>query len=169
MRSATGRNIQRSPQTSIISPRYTGTMAATPKPSRSTSARLIDENSFGPHHPEIATNLINLALMYKAQGRYAEAEPLYKRCLAIRERALDSQHLLIAIVLDHLAELYRAQGRRAAAEPLYKRCLAIVQPTLHPEYHRFDGRRRSTLSPRHIPCRADRSSRAARAFHRTRR
>ena len=37
-------------------------------------------------HPAVGAALNNLALLYQAQGRYPEAEPLYKRSLAIRER-----------------------------------------------------------------------------------
>ena len=38
----------------------------------------------GPNHPDVATSLNNLARLYYAHGRYAEAEPLYKRSLGIR-------------------------------------------------------------------------------------
>ncbi len=38
----------------------------------------------------MATGLNNLALLYYNQGRYAEAEPLLKRALAIWENALGS-------------------------------------------------------------------------------
>ena len=40
---------------------------------------------FGPDHPDVATSLNNLADLYRAMGRYAEAEPLYQRSLEIRE------------------------------------------------------------------------------------
>jgi len=46
----------------------------------------VAENTFGPDHPNVATSLNNLAVLYKAQGKYAQAEPLYKRALAIREK-----------------------------------------------------------------------------------
>ena len=36
--------------------------------------------------------LNNLAALYDNQGRYAEAEPLYKRALAIQEKALGPDH-----------------------------------------------------------------------------
>jgi hypothetical protein len=39
-----------------------------------------------PGHPDVAVSLNNLASLYSIQGRYAEAEPLNKRALAIRER-----------------------------------------------------------------------------------
>jgi tetratricopeptide (TPR) repeat protein len=47
---------------------------------------------FGPKQPEVAKTLNNLAALYYAQGRYAEAEPLYEQALAIAERALGSNH-----------------------------------------------------------------------------
>src|SRR6266540_5135151 len=59
------------------------------------------------------------------QGRYDEAEPLLKRALAIRERALGSAHPDTATSLNNLAELYRIQGKYEAAEPLYQRSFAI--------------------------------------------
>ena len=34
---------------------------------------------FGPNDPSTATLLDNLAVLYRVQGHYAEAEPLYQR------------------------------------------------------------------------------------------
>ena len=48
--------------------------------------------ALGPDHPNVATSLNNLAELYRNQGKYAEAEPLYKRSLAIREKALGPDH-----------------------------------------------------------------------------
>ena len=62
-------------------------------------------------------SLNDLALLYEAQGRYAEAEPLYKRALAIDEKALGPDDPSVGTSLNNLAELYRAQGRYAEAEP----------------------------------------------------
>ena len=73
--------------------------AATPRPSRSTSAHsTIREKALGPDHPHVAQSLNNLAVLYQSQGRYAEAEPLYKRALAIREKALGPEHPDVAAV-----------------------------------------------------------------------
>ena len=36
----------------------------------------------------MATSLNNLAVLYEDMGRYAEAEPLYRRSLEIREKRL---------------------------------------------------------------------------------
>ncbi len=46
----------------------------------------------GPDHADVATGLNNLANLYSAQGRYAQAEPLYQRSLAIDEQALGPEH-----------------------------------------------------------------------------
>jgi CHAT domain-containing protein len=48
--------------------------------------------------------------LYRAQARYSAAEPLYKRALAIREKALGPEHPEVATTLDDLAVLYRDQG-----------------------------------------------------------
>jgi tetratricopeptide (TPR) repeat protein len=76
----------------------------------------------------------NLAEVYRHQARYSEAEPLYKRSLAIRENALGADHPAVAIDLNNLATLYNNQGRYADAEPLYKRALAIEEKALGPDH-----------------------------------
>jgi tetratricopeptide (TPR) repeat protein len=43
----------------------------------------LGERKFGADHATTATLIYDLAEMYRAQGRYAEAEPLYLRALAI--------------------------------------------------------------------------------------
>ncbi|MEO1610013.1 MAG: tetratricopeptide repeat protein [Pseudomonadota bacterium] len=48
----------------------------------------IAEQLLGPDHPNVGTMLNNLAELYRLQGRYAEAEPLYKRTITIFEKAL---------------------------------------------------------------------------------
>lgn len=49
---------------------------------------------FGTDHANYASALTNLAIVYQSQGKYAEAEGLYKRALAIREKALGSAILM---------------------------------------------------------------------------
>ena len=79
-------------------------------------------------------SLNNLADLYRAQGRYTDAEPLYKRSLAIREKALVPIIPNVAKSLNNLASLYEAQGRYADAEPLYKRSLAIWEKAFGPDH-----------------------------------
>ena len=51
----------------------------------------------------VAVALNNLAAIYRAQGRNAEAEPLYKRALAISEKTLGAEHPKIAVLLGNLS------------------------------------------------------------------
>ena len=83
---------------------------------------------------EQALRLNQKAIQLYNQGRYAEAEPLYKRSLAIREKALGPDHPDVAQSLNNLAVLYVDQGRYADAEPLYKRSLAIREKALGPDH-----------------------------------
>jgi tetratricopeptide (TPR) repeat protein len=69
-------------------------------------------------------------LLYEAQGRYEEVEPLYVRALAIAEEQLGATHPSIGTSLNNLAGLYRAQGRYGEAESLYMRALAIYEQRL---------------------------------------
>jgi tetratricopeptide (TPR) repeat protein len=55
---------------------------------RGFRALAIGERVLGPDHRNVAVSLTNLASMYTDSGRYDEAEPLYKRALAIEEKAL---------------------------------------------------------------------------------
>ncbi|MFQ5896988.1 MAG: tetratricopeptide repeat protein [Candidatus Methylomirabilia bacterium] len=103
---------------------------------RSFQAALKEAERRGPEDPRVATTLNNLAVLYKAQGQYAQAEPLYQRALAIKGKVLGPEHPSLATSLNNLAGLYVAQGEYARAEPLYKRALAIVESTLGPEHPR---------------------------------
>ena len=98
------------------------------------TAALKQAEKFGEQDRRFATSLNNLALLYDAQGKYVEAEPLYKRSLAIYEKALGPEHPRVAGSLNYLAALYDSQGKYAEAEPLYKRSLAIVEKALGPDH-----------------------------------
>ena len=62
---------------------------ATPRPNRCYKrAMAIQEKAGRPRSLRVGPELNNLAALYQRQERYAEAEPLFKRALAIREKAL---------------------------------------------------------------------------------
>jgi tetratricopeptide (TPR) repeat protein len=101
-------------------------------PQAQACAELI--NQWGFEFPE-AAQLLNRAGVYlHGRGRYSDAEPLYVRALAIREKALGPEHLDLANSLNNLAELYWVQGQYAKAEPLHHRALAIREKALGPEH-----------------------------------
>ena len=83
---------------------------------------------------EFAGALGSLAVVYNAQSQYREAEALYKRALAITEKALGPDHPDVGALLNNIAGLYRAQGRFSEAEPLYQRALAITEKGLGPDH-----------------------------------
>ncbi len=66
----------------------------------------IDEKALGPEHPYVATDLNNLAGLYKDQGKYVEAEPLYQS-------------------LENYAALLRKTGRDDGAADMENRADAI--------------------------------------------
>jgi len=68
------------------------------------------------------------------EGKYAEAEALYKRAIPIAERMLGPDHLQLAMLLSNLGAAYFRQERFQEAEPLEKRALAIREKALPPDH-----------------------------------
>jgi tetratricopeptide (TPR) repeat protein len=84
----------------------------------------------------LARFLNKLAFLYYSLGKYAEAEPLFVRSLAINEQKSGANHPDTATSLSNLASLYRSTGRYKEAEPLHLRSLAIREQELganHPD------------------------------------
>ena len=59
----------------------------------------------GVDHPDTAESLNNLAGLYRAQGRYAEAAPLLKEAVEIMERVLGAEHPNTKIMRDNYERL----------------------------------------------------------------
>ncbi|MGY4233430.1 tetratricopeptide (TPR) repeat protein [Bradyrhizobium sp. USDA 4449] len=74
------------------------------------------------------------AALDQRQGRFADAEPLFKRALAIGEKVLSREHPDVGQSLNNLATLYVKQERFAEAEPLFQRAIAIFQQVGGPEH-----------------------------------
>ncbi len=68
-----------------------------PEAEKQLVAALKEAEGFGPQDPRLATTLNNLALLYDDQGKYAEAEPLYQRSLAIVEKALGADTVVARV------------------------------------------------------------------------
>ena len=88
-------------------------------------AAVEEAEGFGPQDPRLATSLNDLAVLYEARGRYAEAEPLYKRALAIVEKALGPEHPDVATSLENYAALLRKTERTTEAIKMKARAKAI--------------------------------------------
>jgi tetratricopeptide (TPR) repeat protein len=67
-------------------------------------------------------------------SRYAEAEPLLRKCQRLREAGHGPDSPEVAVVLNNLAGLLETTNRRSEAEPLYRRALAIDEKTYGPDH-----------------------------------
>ncbi|CAB1113194.1 unnamed protein product [Ectocarpus sp. CCAP 1310/34] len=72
--------------------------------------------------------------LLQLEGKYDDAEPLYERSQAIREKVLGPEHLDVAQSLNNRAALLHKQGKYSEAEPLYERCQAIKEKVLGPDH-----------------------------------
>jgi tetratricopeptide (TPR) repeat protein len=91
---------------------------------------------FGADHPYYAVALNKLGIVYQVQGKYTDAEGLFKRALTIRENALGASHPDVGQSLNNLANVYRLQGKYTDAEGLFNRALTIREKALgsnHPD------------------------------------
>jgi tetratricopeptide (TPR) repeat protein len=92
------------------------------------------KSEFGNDRVGALPALRTLAIAYVKLGNYADAEGLFKRALAIDEKALGPTHPDVANRLTDLALLRRLQDHYAEAELLYKRALVILENTLGPDH-----------------------------------
>ena len=65
----------------------------------------IDEASFGPDHPNVASDVNNLGLVLQDLGDLAGARAAYERALAIFERFLGPEHPHTRIARSNLESL----------------------------------------------------------------
>jgi len=77
-------------------------------------------------HPDLVTLLSGLGIVYKAAGRYDDAEALYRRALAIT----GPDGRAAASLWHNLAGLDHARGRYAAGEPAARRSVALRSAAL---------------------------------------
>ena len=100
-------------------------------PKRKRSARralAIFERTVGEDHNFLAECVNGIARSVALQGRYAEAEPLFERALAIFER-ISPDHPELAESLNGLGAVHTHFGRYAEAQPLFERSLALLDRT----------------------------------------
>ncbi len=89
------------------------------------------------HHlllPEAAELLDRAGTYVREHMWYTQAEPIYRRALAIREQYLGPEHPETATIVHNLAILQRDTGNFVEAEQLYQQALAIREQHLGPEH-----------------------------------
>ncbi|MBD2302821.1 CHAT domain-containing tetratricopeptide repeat protein [Nostoc sp. FACHB-190] len=85
---------------------------------------------FGESHQltmnsEYCDSLNNLAELYRIQGHYSKAKPLYLQTLNIRKNLFSLEHPDVAQSLNNLAALYHAQGNYIEAVKLFLEALNV--------------------------------------------
>ena len=72
--------------------------------------------------------------MLKTQGKFSEAEPLYREAIAIFKKVLGPDHPSVATLLNNLALLLWQQGKEMEANELGKEALVIWIRALGPDH-----------------------------------
>jgi tetratricopeptide (TPR) repeat protein len=86
------------------------------------------------------TSMGNLALVYRDQGKHAQAEELFNQVLESRRRTLGEEHPDTLGSRYQVAELYFMQGKYTQAEELCKKTLGTMRRVLG------DGNRNTLMS-----------------------
>jgi CHAT domain-containing protein/Tfp pilus assembly protein PilF len=94
----------------------------------------IREGALGSGHPDLATSLSGLGLLYSQGGDYIKAEQLSLRALESWERAVGTERPEFAGALSNAGNVYYLKGDFVKAEQLFKRALEIRERTLGPEH-----------------------------------
>src|SRR5262245_30865443 len=84
---------------------------------------LPDEHPIVSNDANFGRNLNHRGELYRSQGRYMEAEVLFKQALAVIEQEDGLTHPDVSLPLIGLAQLYFDQGRYVEAETLYERAI----------------------------------------------
>ena len=95
---------------------------------------LKEAERFGEQDPRLAETLNSLASLYYEQGKYSQAESLYRRSLGLVEEVWGEGHPNVAVSLENIALLYLVQGRYSEAEPLFQRSLTIREKVMGAEH-----------------------------------
>lgn len=90
------------------------------------TALALDEAEFGPHHPEVAVDVHNLAWLANNRGHHEEALELLDRAHAIRIDTLGPDHFAIAVEHTLRASILVRMGRFDEAEPIIDEGLALI-------------------------------------------
>ena len=80
---------------------------------------------YPPAHARVLLVIQDWGLVTQMQGRYRDAESVYKMMLSTIEKNYGAKHPNVGIALNNLVGLYEIQGRQADADVLRKRMLEI--------------------------------------------
>src|SRR6476646_4895447 len=79
---------------------------AYPEAEKSYADALSQASNFGEWDDRVAASLSGLATAYRAEGKYSQAEKLYRRAIDLRETNFGPGHPETAVLLNNLGSLY---------------------------------------------------------------
>ena len=93
------------------------------------------ERTLPPNDPDIAEAMLKIAyILDEDLGRYAEADPYYRRALEIRRGAYGDASPLVAATLTDIAQFDSRRGDQAAAVATARQGLEIAQRAYGPNH-----------------------------------
>lgn len=111
------------------------------------------ERVLGIEHTDTLTGLNNFAMLLKARGDLAGAEPELRRVLEVRERLHGGEHSDMLACIANLAGLLHHKGELTEAEPPFRRALTGCERAVgeeHPDTFATSPVSRKCCTPRAI-------------------
>src|SRR5271170_4373899 len=90
--------------------------------------------SAGTEHPSTLTSMNNLAMVLRDQGKYEQAEEMFRQALRLRETVLGKKHPDILTSMYNLAYVLSNRKRFSEANALYQRALNSYGKNLTPDH-----------------------------------
>ena len=94
----------------------------------------IDEQAFGPDHPEVATDVNNLGGVLQALGDLPGARQAFERALKIGEQAFGPDHPQVASFVNNLGSVLHDLGDLPGARRAFVRALKIDEQAFGPDH-----------------------------------
>jgi tetratricopeptide (TPR) repeat protein len=93
-----------------------------------------EEKTRGLENPKTLQLLDILAALYKWNGHFDEAVPLYERAVVLKQAVYGNRHPYVAKAMMELAEVREDQGRDGDAARLYEQSLPIMEGAFGSEH-----------------------------------
>ncbi|KAI1317055.1 kinesin light chain 3 [Xylariaceae sp. FL0255] len=88
----------------------------------------------GREHPSTLASINNLANVLSSQGKYEEAEKMYRQILGMMEEVLGREHPSTLTSMSNLALVLYSQGKYEEAEKMHRQALGLKEEVLGREH-----------------------------------
>ena len=89
----------------------------------------------GDQHPDTLDGIVNLAAVYRNEGKYAQAEQMLTQAVESQRRVLGPEHWSTLNGMRNLAGLYRDEGRYEVSERLAAKALEAATRLMGAGHH----------------------------------